>query len=175
MHATGLNCAGHEVANVLHKLARASDSSLELEPAVWQSMSAAVDADSSGAVEWRELVTFFCDVFKHIYREQKLNELAEDGVTALPNEHLQHSIIADATVSQDKSSHGTDLHGGEETGPFQHRPAEFARDKHLDPEGYVAPTHMPAGTGYTASTFGQVAEEAELCEESNKMHETNAG
>jgi hypothetical protein len=70
------NCAGHEIANVLHKLASASSQSLELEPAVWQSLSAAVDADSSGAVDWRELVTFFCDVFKHIQWERKLNEFA---------------------------------------------------------------------------------------------------
>jgi hypothetical protein len=73
-------------ANVLFMLASTSSQSMELEPAGWQSLSAAVDADSSSAEDWRELVTFFCAVFKHIYWEHKLNKLAAQAG--------QHSVNA---------------------------------------------------------------------------------
>ena len=64
--------AGKQIAEALQQCA--SDE-VALEPAAWQSMLAAVDADSEDAVDWAKLAKFLGDVAKHILREQMLHEL----------------------------------------------------------------------------------------------------
>jgi hypothetical protein len=65
--------SGRQVSNALRELARAMGHTLRLEPAVWQSLMAAVDVDEDGVVNWTDLTSFLCDVFRHIERERLLH------------------------------------------------------------------------------------------------------
>lgn len=47
---------------------------MHLQPAVWQSLLAVVDADDNGHVEWSELIQFMGDIFQHIERERVLSQ-----------------------------------------------------------------------------------------------------
>lgn len=83
--AVGVACwtcalpAGRQVSNVLRDLASTTGNTLRLDPAVWQSMLAVVDADENGQVEWEELVQFMCDVFKHIERDKVVRDAMEQS------------------------------------------------------------------------------------------------
>lgn len=88
----GLNGnTGRQVTNVLRDLADSTGHSLRLDPAVWQSLLAVVDADDNGNVDWSELVQFMGDVFMHIERERKLQGALK--------QHSENKVIQDTAAA----------------------------------------------------------------------------
>eukprot|EP00892_Ulva_mutabilis_P003953 jgi/Ulvmu1/192/UM001_0196.1 len=83
---------GRQVSNVLRGLASTTGNSLRLDPAVWQSMLAVVDADENGQVEWDELVQFMCDVFKHIERDKVVRQAMQQSEAGAVEAHAGGSM-----------------------------------------------------------------------------------
>jgi hypothetical protein len=90
------------VSNVLRDLAQSTGHSLCLQPAVWQSLLAVVDADDNGKVDWNELVHFMGDIFAHIERERLLNHHVKEAQGGLAREgSTAHAVAVRLRESQD--------------------------------------------------------------------------
>jgi hypothetical protein len=173
-----VTCAGREVANVLLELASTDGHDLKLEPAIWQSLLAAVDTDENGAIEWKELVTFFCDVFKHIERERQLDALQAKAEKEGEGAEDCGILAERHTVERQRSSLANG--GGTEAAALTATAEEAAVDEDaLAPEGVLPEVSLADGccdaTPIASSDVGQYAHNATAIPVHEAEHADTAG